>query len=297
MNSVTLDLKGNGFSHKETVVDIVFVLGGGILKSLDMALRILESFADGDQERGVTDLADELGLSKATVYRVLSTLQSHGYLVQNPVNRRYRLGPRLIHMGQLAVGQTRLPIEARPYMEALRDQMGETVDVAVIDGSDLLYLATVESPQSMQVVLKVGDRVPVHCVSAGKTLLAYADSSFVERLVQQGLIRYTELTYTDPDDLMVELNEIRRLGYAINWGEYRTEIRGIAAPIVDGTRRVVAALDVCGPAFRLTEEKIAASAPNVVDAASRLSVRLGAPSNNPLPELARSGARNLWRPL
>ncbi len=173
--------------------------------------------------------------------------------------------------------------------------MEETVDVAVIDGIDLLYLATAESPHSMQVVLKVGDRAPIHCVSAGKVLLAYADSCFVERLVGQGLIRCTQLTHTSPDALASELNAIRRQGYAINWGEYRTEIRGIAAPIVDGTQRVVAALDICGPSFRLTEEKIAAGIPSVVDAALQVSVRLGAPSSGSLAELARSASHNSWR--
>lgn len=298
-NSDNLNLWGNSFSHIETYTGILQILksqgGDRILKSLDLALRVLESFGDGRQERGVTDLADELGTNKATVYRVLSTLQSRDYLIQNPTSRRYRLGPRLIHMGHLATGQTNLPVEARPYMETLRDQIRETVDVAVIDGSDLLYLATAESPQSMQVVLKIGDRAPVHCVSAGKTLLAYADSCFVERLVEQGLIRCSELTHTDPDALASELNAIRRQGYAINWGEYRTEIRGIAAPIVDGTQRVVAALDICGPSFRLTEEKIAAAIPSVVDAAFQLSVRLGAPNSGSLAELARSVPHNLWR--
>lgn len=300
VDSGTINLWGNSFSHTETNTETLRILksqgGDEILKSLDLALRVLESFGDGRHERGVTDLADELSTNKATVYRVLSTLQSRNYLVQDPANRRYRLGPRLIHMGHLATGQTNLPAEARPYMEALRDQTEETADVAVIDGGDLLYLAAAESPQSMQVVLKVGDRAPVHCVSAGKVLLAYADSSFVERLVEQGLIRYTEFTYTDPDALASELGAIRRQGYAINWGEYRTEIRGIAAPIVDGSQCVVAALDICGPSSRLTEEKIAACIPLVVDAAFEISVRLGAPSSGSLTELASSVSRNLWRP-
>ena len=182
-------------------------------------------------------------------------------------------------------------------MEALRDQTRETVDVAVIDGSDLRYVDTVESPQSMQVVLKAGDRAPVHCVSAGKALLAYADFNFVERIVEQGLAQYTELTHTDADTLAAELNEIRGRGYSINLGEYRTEIRGMAAPIVDGTQRVVAALDVCGPAYRLTEEKVSADVPGVVDTALQLSIRLGAQSNASLAELARNVTRNPWRPL
>lgn len=250
-----------------------------ILKSLDVALRVLELFSGERPERGVTDIAAQIGVSKASIYRVLVTLERRRFVVQNPSSGRYRLGPRLGQIGQLSLAGLNLPVEARPFMEELRDHTGEEVHLAVLDGGEAIYIAKVEGMQPVQVVSRIGDRSPAHCVSTGKMLLAHAADRAVEKMLDGGLVCYTDRTHAAPSSLFGELEDIRRKGYAVNWGEWRTEVRGVAAPVLDGTEQVVASVGICSPASRLDEEAVEKYAPMVVDIADRISRQLGASSN------------------
>ena len=249
-----------------------------LLKSLDLSLQILEALDAGPQDRGVTDLAREIGVSKATAYRVLATLERHGYVEQTPSTARYHVGPRLRRFGQVAIARLDLPTEARPFMVELRDLTEDTVHLAVLDGNEAVYVAKEEGLQPVQVVSRVGSRCPAYCVATGKALLAYAEPALLDQLVDAGLVRYTDLTHASPDAFRSEVERIRKHGYAVNWGEWRAAVRGVAAPVFDGSGRVLAAIGVCSPATRLTEERVAATVPLVVDVAARLSARLsGAP--------------------
>jgi IclR family transcriptional regulator, KDG regulon repressor len=249
------------------------------LKSLDLALRVLESFSDERRERGVTEIARDFGVSKATVYRLLVTLERHRYVVQNPVTGRYRLGPRLGLIVQSAGPRLNLAAEAQPYMEQLRERTKEVVHLDVLDGNEVVIIGRLDGLQPVQVMSRVGDRGPAHCISTGKAILAYADPQAFELVTDAGLTRYTDRTHTTASSLSRELAQVREAGFAVNWGEWTAEARGISAPVLDSTLRVVAALGICGPSTRLTEEFVYAFAPAVVDAAARLSVHLGAPQN------------------
>jgi IclR family transcriptional regulator, KDG regulon repressor len=249
------------------------------LKSLDLALRVLGSFSDERRERGVTEIARDFGVSKATVYRVLVTLERHRYVVQNPVTGRYRLGPRLGLIVQSAGPRLNLAAEAQPYMEQLRECTKEVVHLDVLDGNEVVVIGRLDGLQPVQVMSRVGDRGPAHCISTGKAILAYADPQTFDLVTAGGLTRYTDRTHTTASSLSRELAQVREAGFAVNWGEWTAEARGISAPVLDSTLRVVAALGICGPSTRLTEEFVYAFAPAVVDAAARLSVHLGAPQN------------------
>lgn len=248
-----------------------------ILKSLDMGLRVLGCFDGARPERGVTDLAGELGTSKASMYRVLRTLERHRYVVQNPSTGRYRLGLRLMQLGHSAMADLDLPVEARPYLNQLRDRTGETVHLDILDGDGVVCIAKADGSQAVQVLSKVGSRGPAHCVSTGKVFLAYADPQVVEQVTAGGLVCYTDRTHATVKSLLRELERVRQHGYAINWGEWRAEARGIGAPIFDSTGQVVAAVGICSPTSRLTEERVASVVSIVVDVASQLSEHLGAP--------------------
>ena len=248
-----------------------------VLKSVDLALRVLGSFDSKRRERGVTELARDFGVSKTTIYRVLVTLEQHLYVTQSPVTGRYRLGPRLGRIVRSAGPRLDLPVEARPYMEQLREHTGEAVHLDVLDGDEVVVIAKLDGLQPVQVMSRVGDRGPAHCVSTGKARLAYIDDPLVvDRVVAGGLTRHTERTRATASSLSRELARVREAGFAVNRGEWRAEAHGIAAPVVDSALRVVAAMGICGPATRLTEEFVRASAPAVVEAAARLSAHLGA---------------------
>jgi len=249
------------------------------LKSLDLALRVLGSFSDERRERGVTEIARDFGVSKATVYRLLVTLEQHRYVVQNPVTGRYRLGPRLGLIVQSAGPRLNLAAEAQPYMEQLRERTKEVVHLDVLDGNEVVVIGRLDGLQPVQVMSRVGDRAPAHCISTGKAILAYADPQTFDLVTAGGLTRYTDRTHTTTSSLSRELAQVREAGFAVNWGEWTAEARGISAPVLDSTLRVVAALGICGTSTRLTEEVVYAFAPAVVDAAARLSVHLGAPQS------------------
>lgn len=245
------------------------------LKSVDLALRVMESLRDADSERGVTELAKQFGVSKATVYRTLATLERRRYVSQNPASGRYRLGPTLRRFSQVTLDQVDLPAEAMPYMEGLRDRTGEAVHLAVLDADCALYVSKAEGLRPVQVVSSIGERCPAHCVSTGKVLLAYADESYVDGLIFRGLTRYNERTNASSGPLKEELKKIRKIGYAINRGEWREEVSGVAAPITTGDGQVIAAMGVCVPSVRLDEEALASFTPFVVEAAKSLSMQFG----------------------
>lgn len=247
-----------------------------ILKSLDTGLRVLGCFDKVKPEWGITELSERLGVSKASVYRVLATLERHRYVSQNPATGRYRLGSRVMQLGQLATHYLNLPESARPYMEQLRDRTGEEVHLAILDSKEAIYVAKVNGLRPVQVVSSIGDRCPAHCVSTGKVLLAYSDAATVQAIISDGLTGYTDRTHATPSSLQRELALIREQGYSVNWGEWREDVRGVAAPIRDATQSVIASIGICGPAFRLTEEFIATNAPAVVEVAAQLSEQLGA---------------------
>jgi DNA-binding IclR family transcriptional regulator len=245
------------------------------LRTLDLALETLEAFSPERPEWGVTELAQSLGVSKATLYRILSTLKRRRYVVQDPVTRRYRYGPRLRQMNQEPVSKLNLVVEARGYLERLRDATRDTVHLAVLDGPEAVYIAKVDGLEPVQVVSTIGTRAPAHCVSTGKVLLAHAEPILLDRLLGGHIRGYTPLTRTTPDQLRAELQDVRRKGYAVNVGEWRLEVRGVAAPVMDAGSGVVAALGICGPASRMSDEHIAASIPVVVEMARELSAHLG----------------------
>lgn len=254
------------------------------LKSLDVALRLLEALDNGAPERGVSDLSRELGVSKAAVYRILSTLMVRGYATQNPATSQYAIGPRLRRFSHVAAGKLDLQSVARPFMTQLRDATLDTVHLAVLEGGEAVYIAKEDGLHPVQVTSRVGGRCPAHCVATGKALLAHADGAVQERLLDAGLTRYTPLTHAEPDDFRQEMDRIQAGGCAINMGEWRTEVRGVAAPVFDSTGRAVAAIGVCSPAQRMPGSRLHETCALVTDIAARLSQQLGG-----APRIDRNG--------
>ncbi len=246
------------------------------LKSLDVALRLLEALDDGAPERGVSDLSRELGVSKAAVYRILSTLSLRGYVTQNPTNSQYAIGPRLRRFSHVATGKLDLQTVARPFMTQLRDATLDTVHLAVLEGGEAVYIAKEDGLHPVQVTSRVGARCPAHCVATGKALLAFAEPAVQDHLLATGLTRYTPLTHAEPDDFRQEMGRVQATGCAVNMGEWRTEVRGVAAPIFDSTGRAVAAIGVCSPDQRMPDSRIGETCALVTDIAACLSQQLGA---------------------
>jgi IclR family transcriptional regulator, KDG regulon repressor len=243
---------------------------------LDRALGILDLLADESPELGPSEVSECMGLHKSTVHRLLQVLERHRLIEKIAQNGKYRLGLKLFELGSKAIAQLDLRGRARQYLERLVLETGETSHICVLDGDRMLSIANVESPRTLRTPSTVGRRTPLHCTAVGKVLLAFLPEDEQNELIKNlELATYTRHTLTKPARLKADLKLIRRRGFAMDDEEFEEGLRCIGAPVMDYSGRVVAAMSVAGPTFRLTEERITAVARSTIRAASDLSAELG----------------------
>jgi len=200
----------------------------------------------------VTELAKQTGQSKSSVHRILSTLTDEGLLEQDPVSGRYRLGLAVVEMAAAVPTHRDLHEVVLSPMTDLRNWTGETVQVGVLDGRQVVYVERLDSPNTLRLFTELGRRTDANCTSTGKVLLAFSFPSDLERILSGWeLIARTPHTIVSMPKLRTELAEIGRAGYARNRHESEVGVVSVAAPIRDRSGAVVAALSVAGPAVRL----------------------------------------------
>ena len=244
------------------------------LQSVSRALRAIELIGEAG-ELGVTELGRRLGVHKATASRLAATLAEHGFVQRDPDSDRYRLGFRLVALAGAAMADLDLVRAARPVVEDLAERTRETVNVGVLSGDEVIYLDQASGARSIVSVSWVGRRTPLHATAAGKVLLAFADQAERDRLLRGALAALTPRTIVDRRALAEQLGTVRERGYAQTFEELELGLNAIAAPIRGAGRRVVAALSVSGPAFRVRPEDVARLGRLVMDAATAASRRLG----------------------
>jgi IclR family KDG regulon transcriptional repressor len=248
------------------------------MQSLERAMQILDSFAG--RELGVSDVAREHGLTKSTAFRVLSTLRRTGHLQQDAETGRYRLGLKLLDLGQRVAAGLDLRRVARPTMFDLAQRSRGSVFLAMLADGTVVNVEMVDSPEPVRVVMDGPQfgRLP-HTIATGKVLLAALPASARQAaLARLEMRRLTPRTIVDRGQLEPELERVRRQGYAVNDQEQVMGVRGVAAPIRDHRGQVIAALSVAAPAVRLTQELVPRYAEWVRVAAEEISGNLGAPS-------------------
>ncbi len=240
------------------------------VRSLERAFELLEHLADAGGQLALTELAEASGLPMPTIYRLMRTLVNRGYVRQD-ASKRYALGPRLIRIGETA-GRL-LGSWAQPSLAKLVDEVGETANMAVLDGDEVMYVAQVPSRHSMRMFTEVGRRVNPHCTGVGKALLAQLPETTAREIVgRTGMPAHTPRTITDPAALLVELARIREDGYALDDEEQEIGVRCVAVPII-GTP-TLAAISISGPQSRLPHEVIDQVVPSMRDTAARLARHL-----------------------
>jgi DNA-binding IclR family transcriptional regulator len=248
---------------------------------LHNAMAVLALFTTDRREVGVTEAAALLGRPKSTASRWLAALGDAGFLDVADAQGRYRLGARLIGLGQLARQATTLQSLARPLLVALTESTGETANLVVLADGAAVNVELVESPRQIKHVGWLGRQLPLHATSAGKALVAWlAPAERAAHLVPP-FERLTERTITAPAALDTELARVRRAGYATAWGEFEADLVGVAAPVRDETGRVIGALTISAPLARVTRAAAPALAREVVAAAAALTTALGGASERP----------------
>jgi IclR family KDG regulon transcriptional repressor len=253
------------------------------IQTVRNALRVLEVFQD-EEEIGVSDLSRRLGLHKNNAFRLLATLEEAGYIEQSVRSERYRLGASCLELGQAFISSNPLLRSARPVLEELSAELGESAHLGVLQGFEVVHLDGEQPAQLVLTASRVGDRLPVHCTALGKVLLGSGSDrlrgQFEEEVInERGLDRRTVSTITDRDKLFEHLNTVALQGYAVDLEECVQGMCCVAAPIIDGHGRVIAAISVSGPSFRLgPDELMGKAAPAVSTAADRISQHLGHPA-------------------
>ncbi len=262
-------------------------------QSLERGLAILGCFTPDRPVLGIADIADSLGMSRSTTHRYVITLVALGYLEQD-ASRKYRLGLHVTDLGMSALNSTSLREHAQPYLDELRRRTGYTINVAALDGPEIVYIARSRSQrraqQRIDLGLALGSRLPVYCTSMGKLLLAYLpDRERRELLSEIRLERRTPNTITSRRLLQIELERIREDGFAVNDEELTPGLHSIAAPIRTESREVVAAANMAAHSSMISvQDLIDHLGPHLIATADRISARLGYRRDD---ELAAAGAR------
>ncbi|WP_448608835.1 IclR family transcriptional regulator [Geodermatophilus sp. URMC 60] len=234
------------------------------MQSVSRVLDVLEAVAAAGGESSISEIAAACALPVPTIHRLARTLVDRGYMRQLP-NRRYVLGARLVPLGEAA--GARLGAWARPVLESVVAELGESANVATLDRDRVMYVEQVASHHSMRIFTEVGRRVYPHSTGVGKAVLSLLPDEQVRAiLLRTGMPAQTAHTITDPDALITALHEIRRVGYAIDEGEQEDGVRCVAVPVHAAT--VSMAVSASGPAARMTPDLVARAIP-VLTAASR----------------------------
>jgi len=250
--------------------------GSGV-QSIDRATAILAAFSYTRPILGVTEISELTGLATSTVHRLLSALE-HNRLIRRSGDRQYALGPLLLQLAHQAATHASLRDIALPTMQALRDSAEETVGLHELVGHmDRATIAQAESRLALRrTYTDLGVPIPLPQGAPGKALLAFLPDAQQERILAGPLVAVTELTITDPANLRAQLNEVRRVGFAISLGERTPGIRSVAAPIWDQTGHASACLSISAPELRMRIERCRELGTKVKEAAWKISETLGA---------------------
>ncbi len=247
-----------------------------LVQSVLKALDILEAFGQDEHLLGVTELSKRLGLAKSTTFNLLATLKSRGYVEEDPATSRYSLGVKLLELSKAVRANVEIRDRASALLRELAQLSREAVYLTVLHDDHSIYIYSIEAPGRILARSAVGGRAPLHCTAVGKAKMAFLREEDCDRVIRRvGLPRFTPNTITDPAALKAELALIRRRGYAVDNEEHEVGIRCVAAPIRDDSGAVIASCSISGPAGRMTDQRIAELAPEVMQAAEGISRRLG----------------------
>jgi DNA-binding IclR family transcriptional regulator len=219
----------------------------------------------------MTQIAEQVGMHKSTVHRLLATLEGKRFVQRDPVTGTYRLGIRLLQMAYLTLEHNDLRQLATPFLHHLCEQHQENVDLAVLDDTDVVFLDVIEGPQRVKLASAIGQRLPAFATASGKAILAFTPDETVRRILERGMPQFTQRTIRSPEALFEDLRHVREQGFALDEQEYEEGINAVAAPILDLNGQPIASVAVAGPAYRLTRERMIKISPLVLTTAQDIA--------------------------
>ncbi len=245
--------------------------------TLARAALVLNAIASHPTDHGVTltELSKELKLHKSTTHRLLLGLEQIGFVEHYTEGEHYRLGLKLVELAGKYLDDSNLVSEASSTLYDIMLQCGETIHMAILDGTDVVYIAKVDGQHSIRLHSRIGDRRPASTTSLGKAIMAYRPVSQVESIVAAGLPPRTPKSITVPNLLRARLEEVRANGYAVDDEETALGVRCVAAPIFNYCREAIAAVSISGPTMRVLTERVPELGDLVKATALKISQRMG----------------------
>jgi DNA-binding IclR family transcriptional regulator len=256
-----------------------------LTQSVLKALDTLDCLASADQPLSAQEVAQRCDLSRPTAYRLLTTLLARDYVTTDQDSGHYHIGAKVLSLSKSFLDRLDLPELAKANLRELGQVSRETVHLAVLDGTEMLYVGKVDGSQSVRMHCTIGTRNPLHCTAMGKAVLAFLPNEKRTTLLDQiTLTPRTPNTITDRTALEEQLELVRARGYAIDDMEIEEGIRCVGAPIFDHTGRVIAAVSTSGPAYRMSVARLEELSGAVVKAGTAISRKLGYISGIPLAQ-------------
>lgn len=241
--------------------------------TLSDGLKILGLLAHAEAPRSLTEIAAELGIGKSKAHRLLQTLMEANYVFRPPGSTRYLASIRLWSLGSAILRHDGLRAAAASEMQSLMERTGESVHLSILEDLEIVYLHKVDSDHPVRAYSQIGGRMPAHLVATGKAMLAFHNEQVLHS-VHERLARSDAVHVKPLDAFMQEMRQIRQARIALNRGEWREDVFGIAAPLVDHERRIVAAIGVSGPANRFKSRQIRHYSTLVLKASDAIAEKL-----------------------
>lgn len=248
---------------------------GNTVQALDRALVLLRLVASADGLT-LTEISQRIGMAPSTAHRLLTTLESKGFVQILPHSGEWVVGVETFRAGTAFLRRLKPADMGRDVMRDLMEQCGETVNLGIADDDDVVFISQVETHETIRAFFRPGTRSPMHASGIGKALLAQMPGLRVKRLLQRkGLPGFTPRTITDPTWLGADLADIRKRGWAVDNEERTLGMRCVAAPIFNEFKEAIAGVSVSGPTVRLSDERMGEIGPLVVRAADTITTSIG----------------------
>lgn len=223
--------------------------------SVTKAIEVIEYIAYSKKELGVTEISNGLNYGASGTYHLLNTLKKSNIIIQNEDTKKYSLGLKLWKIGMLAYGKNDISNILRPYLKKLKDMTGETANLTILDNNHIVYIAQEESDKLVKMFTTTGAIAPLHCTAAGKVLLAYMDEEERDHILDSiTLDKFTDKTLVTKEDLIQEMDQIKKTGYGFDYEEREIGVSCIAAPVFDLHGEPLACITISGPTARFTKD-------------------------------------------
>ncbi|HSR10962.1 MAG TPA: IclR family transcriptional regulator [Thermodesulfobacteriota bacterium] len=243
------------------------------------ALDMIEAFAEAGRPLGVTEISRRLKAHKSTAYRILQALRQKGYIRQDPVTEKYSLGFKILRIGAGLLEQVSFREIGKEVLKTLGQETSQTARLAVLEGTEVVYIEHVDGKDPLRLHLQIGSRGPVYCTAAGKAILAFLPERERDEILSQCEFRVlTAKTIDHRSKFLKELEAVRKNGFSVSNEEFREGIRAAGAPIFDMQGRVVGAIVMVAPAFRLRTRDFPLFGQQVKKAAMEISRKMGCPA-------------------